>query len=227
MNSLLKFHLASNNIKSINKNAFTELKSISTLDLRGNNITTIQSGALSAVPNLRQLYLNTTTMLCNCDLQGFVQWIQDNRFIASQITAICDYPVRLHGKSLVDLSVSNLSCDDIPKPNLIEEPKVKMALKGNNVTLFCKAVSSSPNPMSFTWKRDNVELRKVIVTETASSPDGKRTEVTSQLILVNISHEDQGRYQCIVSNNFGTTYSQKSRISVLSTYNKYFLKIYC
>lgn len=215
LNNLMKLHLAHNNIKSISKNAFTELKNIASLDLSENNITSVQYGAFSMVPHLRQLNMSTSTMLCDCNLQWFVQWFQENSFMSPHVTVICDYPIRLRGKSILNLPLTNFTCDDDPKPNLVEEPKMKMALKGDNVTMFCKAVSSSPNPMTFVWKRDNVELRDVIVTQTASSPDGKRTEVASQLKLVNISHDDQGRYQCIVSNSFGTTYSQKSRISVM------------
>lgn len=219
LSNLLKLHLAYNNIKSISKNAFTELRSIISLNLSDNNITTVQNGALGTLQHLKLLSMNTTTLLCDCNLQWFVQWLYNNTEISMQISVRCDYPLSLRGKSIITIPLANFTCVDVPKPHLIEEPKMKMALKGDNITLFCKAMSSSPHNMTFIWKRDNVELRDVKIWETASFPDGKYTEVSSELQLFNISHEDQGKYQCIVSNSFGTTYSQKCRISVLSKYN--------
>lgn len=40
------------------------------------------------------------------------------------------------------------------------------------------------------------------------------TIVTSVLHLNNVDHSDAGRYQCIVSNKFGATYSQRFKVSV-------------
>lgn len=93
-----------------------------------------------------------------------------------------------------------------------------MALKGENITLSCKAMSSAPAPMSFTWKKDNVEIVSGDIKTEASTLDGKNTENTSVLSIYKVQHSDAGRYQCIASNKFGTSYSQKSTISVLSKY---------
>lgn len=40
------------------------------------------------------------------------------------------------------------------------------------------------------------------------------TIVTSVLHLNNVDHSDAGRYQCIVSNKFGATYSHRFKVSV-------------
>lgn len=97
-----------------------------------------------------------------------------------------------------------------------------MALKGENISLSCKAMSSSSSEMTFQWKKDNVELFNMEVVA-RSSTDGKTTETTSELNIHNVQHSNAGKYQCVVSNVFGTTYSQKSSISVLSKY-LYFLR---
>lgn len=105
----------------------------------------------------------------------------------------------------------------MPKPRLIQEPEPEiMALKGENISLSCTAVSSSNSSMHFQWKKDNVELHNINVLAN-SSTDGKTTESVSSLHIYKVQHSDAGRYQCVVSNLFGTTYSQKSSISVLST----------
>lgn len=92
-----------------------------------------------------------------------------------------------------------------------------MALKGEDIRLSCKAISSNPSPMTFQWKKDNVELTNPNVNETTTT-EGKNTESISELKLPQVQHSNAGKYQCVVSNSFGTMYSQKSSISVLSMY---------
>lgn len=43
---------------------------------------------------------------------------------------------------------------------------------------------------------------------------GNFTVLTSFLNIHNIQDEDEGRYQCVISNNFGSVYSNKARITV-------------
>jgi hypothetical protein len=98
--------------------------------------------------------------------------------------------------------------------------------------------------MFFKWKHDNVELTGERLTTRMSNSknsvelyDGDNNDITTEvavaaahfnttiltsvLILRNVTQEKSGgKYQCIVSNNFGTTYSAKSRIAVV-TYPKF------
>ena len=59
LGQLLKLGLASNQIKSVNKNAFTGLARLTELDLVGNNITSIQENAFASMPSLTKLNMNT------------------------------------------------------------------------------------------------------------------------------------------------------------------------
>jgi hypothetical protein len=106
--------------------------------------------------------------------------------------------------------------DDFPNPRITKDPKTQVALKGGNATLNCKAVSSSNVKMTIQWKKDNLDFQGRNVTNFARSLNGKGTEHESVLFLANISDSGAGRYQCVASNNYGTTYSQKAKISVLS-----------
>jgi hypothetical protein len=212
LGNLMKFYLAGNNIKSINKNAFVGLKTVTYLNLSNNNITSIQKNAFSEVPLLSDLVINTTCLLCDCNLRWFYEWLNVKRF---KIRAVCGYPEWLRGQSLLEVPTSNFTCDELPKPRLIQEPEPEiMALKGENISLSCKAMSSSNSVMTFQWKKDNVELLNVNV-EANSNTEGKTTETVSKLNIFKVQHSNAGKYQCVVSNIFGTTYSQKSSISVL------------
>ncbi|KAJ8923669.1 hypothetical protein NQ315_010249 [Exocentrus adspersus] len=214
LNDLLKFHLAGNQIKSINVDAFIGLKNVTYLNLANNNITSIQNNAFSKLSSLKDLVINTTSLLCDCNLRWFVDWLHLKQMKLH--ATICAYPDGLRGQSLIEVS-KNLTCDESPKLRLIEEPEPEiMALKGENITLNCKAISSSHDIMTFLWKKDNIELvNSNLVIKSYTEPDGKSTVTRSELNLINVDHSDAGKYQCVVSNSFGTTYSQKSAISVL------------
>lgn len=89
-----------------------------------------------------------------------------------------------------------------------------MALKEENVTLTCKAESTALSAMNAVWKKDNVVYKGAQAATFARSPDGRMSYMTSELLLQNITDEDAGRYQCIVSNDFGSTYSSRAKITV-------------
>ena len=87
--------------------------------------------------------------------------------------------------------------------------------------------------MTFLWKLDSEVLEDVMegehcgsnrcVENIAHSFDGKGREITSQLHLRNLTYDEAGKYQCIVSNAFGATYSEKADITVY-VYPKFVLK---
>ncbi|XP_033610004.1 leucine-rich repeats and immunoglobulin-like domains protein 3 isoform X2 [Cryptotermes secundus] len=214
LNRLLKFGLASNHIKSITKKAFVGLERLKKLDLSNNNITSVQENAFSSMSELKELLINTTSLLCDCKLKWFPAWLEATNF-QTPIIAVCAYPEWLEGKLVTQVHPGNFTCDDFPNPRITEDPKTQVALKGGNVTLRCKAVSSSHVKMTVQWKKDNLDFQGGNISNFARSPNGKGTEHDSVLSLVNISDSDTGRYQCVASNNYGTTYSLKARISVL------------
>lgn len=214
LGDLVKFHLMGNNITSINSNAFSGLKNVSYINLANNNVTSIQNNAFYKVPSLKQLLINSSSLLCDCNLKWFLEWLSLKDI---KLQASCAYPDWLRGKSISNITASNLTCDELPKPRLIDEPASEiMALKGKNVTLNCKALSSSNSNMTFLWRKDNEELiNPNVQVISRADPDGRSIETSSELNLFFVDNSHAGRYQCVVSNSYGTTYSQKSIISVL------------
>lgn len=100
-----------------------------------------------------------------------------------------------------------------------------MALKNANISLSCRAMSNSPSAMKVYWKKDNKELVNANIS-TRTLNEKRNTEIISVLNIYNVQHADAGIYQCIVSNNFGATYSQKTNISVLSTFFTLFIPFF-
>ncbi|KAL3289441.1 hypothetical protein HHI36_022866 [Cryptolaemus montrouzieri] len=214
LTKLTKFHIANNGIKSVNRNAFLGLTSLTQLDLTNNNISSIQENPFAEVPNLMDLYLNTSSLLCDSNLRWFYHWLKGHRF---KILTICAFPPELNGKNLQEIDVNDLSRDELPKPRLLTNLGSEiMALKGENVSLHCTARSNSGANMIFKWKKDNMELKSnTFVNYVVSPTTQKSLEVDSVLNLTYVQNSDAGKYQCVVSNQFGTTYSQKATISVL------------
>ncbi|XP_034948545.1 leucine-rich repeats and immunoglobulin-like domains protein 3 [Chelonus insularis] len=213
LSKLQKLRLASNQIISINRNAFGGLEHLEELDLQGNNITSIQENAFSSMPTLSRLKMNTEALVCDCGLQWLSVWLRTNRHNDAKVR--CGYPHWLKGMPLTQLRNANFTCDEFPKPRIIEEPNNQMSIKGENVTLTCRATSSADTPLNFVWKHENLELREAEIETNIIPSEHGITEASSTLYLVNISHTDAGKYQCMVSNTFGTAYSSKAKISVL------------
>ncbi|KMQ95575.1 leucine-rich repeats and immunoglobulin-like domains protein 3 protein [Lasius niger] len=213
LGQLWKLGLAHNRIKSINQNAFTGLSRVNELDLVGNNVTSIQENAFFPMSSLSKLKMNTQALVCDCGLQWLSMWLREHHY--SEAELFCGYPHWLQGMSLTQLHHANFTCDEYPKPRIIQEPMSQMSIKGDNVTLICRASSTSDAPLHFIWKHNNVELDEANLQTNIGSSESGVTEATSMLHLTNVTHANAGKYQCMVTNNYGTTYSAKAILNVL------------
>lgn len=113
--------------------------------------------------------------------------------------------------------------DDFPKPQITVQPETQSALKGTNVTFICSAASSSDSPMTFAWKKDNEVLNEAEIHNQAHlrvqagvGGETEVTEYTTTLQLRDVEFSSEGKYQCVISNHFGSSYSTKARLTVNS-----------
>ncbi|XP_054161051.1 leucine-rich repeats and immunoglobulin-like domains protein 3 [Oppia nitens] len=241
LEKLRNLGLAFNFIKSITKRTFSGLTNLEIVDLSHNPIASIQDQSFQWFQNLQEMRLNTTDLVCDCTLKWLPIWLANSQ-IAKQhrmtaTEAKCKHPERLINQSLIDANSDEFICQDYLKPYLIDDfkhmgDKPLKALKGDNMTLTCRAASSSPQPIEFQWRKDNQILNtsmdsnnnninnNVFLQTFAKQRDGGAgssgniTEYTGNLLLTDIEDQDEGRYQCIASNNFGTVYTHKIRINV-------------
>lgn len=103
--------------------------------------------------------------------------------------------------------------DDFPKPRITTHPKTSVALRGNNTTLSCVASSSSDSPMTTAWRKDGELLYDAEVENYARYQDGQLI-YTTMLHLLNVNFTDEGLYQCVVSNHFGSNYSNRAKLTI-------------
>lgn len=213
LQNLMKFSLAANHIKSINSRAFEGLSNLVELDLTGNNITSIQQHAFDSISKLRKLHLNSPSLLCDCNMIWIVKWMRD-KIEHKYITATCAYPAEVRGHSLTKLREEN--CGDSPKPKVVEHPKTHLAIKGRSANLICSATSNPFSNMTFLWRKNNGNLSNPTVYENVTLATSGSSRATSVLVIPNVTHADSGKYQCVVSNNFGTTYSSKAKVNIVT-----------
>ncbi|XP_029550213.1 leucine-rich repeats and immunoglobulin-like domains protein 2 isoform X1 [Salmo trutta] len=211
MKKLNTLILQQNKIKSITKKAFEGLEELEHLDLSKNGIMSIHPDSLSHM-KLKVFVLNTSSLLCDCQLQWLGPWLTDNHFLQS-VSVMCAHPASLLGRNLVSVSLEEFVCDDFPKPRITEHPETATALRGTNVTLSCLASSSSDSPMTTAWRKDGEVLYNAEVQNYARYQEGELV-YTTVLHLLNVNFTDEGRYQCVVSNHFGANYSNRAKLTV-------------
>ncbi|XP_063116283.1 leucine-rich repeats and immunoglobulin-like domains protein 1 isoform X2 [Cavia porcellus] len=215
LDSLSKLTLFGNKIKSVAKRAFSGLEGLEHLNLGENAIRSVQFDAFVKMKNLKELHINSESFLCDCQLKWLPPWLV-SRMLQASVTAICAHPESLKGQSIFSVPPESFVCDDFPKPQIITQPETTIAVVGKDIRFTCSAASSSSSPMTFAWKKDNEVLANADMENFAHvrAQDGEVMEYTTILHLRRVSFGHEGRYQCVITNHFGSTYSQKARLTV-------------
>uniref|UniRef100_A0A3Q0RY58 Leucine rich repeats and immunoglobulin like domains 2 n=1 Tax=Amphilophus citrinellus TaxID=61819 RepID=A0A3Q0RY58_AMPCI len=188
---------------------FDGMKKLNTRDLSKNGIMSIHPEAMSHMK--LKVVLNTSNLLCDCHMQWLGPWLTDSQFQQS-VSAVCAHPANLLGRNVLSISPEEFVCD-FPKPRITTHPETSVALRGNNVTLSCIASSSSDSPMTTAWRKDGEVLYDAEVQNYARYQEGELI-YTTVLHLLNVNFTDEGRYQCVVSNHFGSNYSNRAKLTV-------------
>ncbi|XP_047388047.1 leucine-rich repeats and immunoglobulin-like domains protein 1 [Sciurus carolinensis] len=215
LDSLSKLTLFGNKIKSVAKRAFSGLDGLEHLDLGENAIRSVQLDAFIKMRNLKELHINSDSFLCDCQLKWLPPWLV-GRTLQAFVTATCAHPESLKGQSIFSVPPESFVCDDFPKPQIVTQPETTTAVVGKDIRFTCSAASSSSSPMTFAWKKDNEVLVNADMENFAHvrAQDGEVMEYTTILHLRRVTFGHEGRYQCVITNHFGSTYSHKARLTV-------------
>nr|XP_031326558.1 leucine-rich repeats and immunoglobulin-like domains protein 1 isoform X3 [Camelus dromedarius] len=215
LDGLSKLTLFGNKIKSVAKRAFSGLEGLEHLNLGQNAIRSVQFDAFVKMKNLKELHISSDSFLCDCQLKWLPPWLL-GRMLQGFVTATCAHPESLKGQSIFSVPPDSFVCDDLPKPQIITQPETTMAVVGKDIRFTCSAASSSSSPMTFAWKKDNEVLANADMENFAHvrAQDGEVMEYTTILHLRRVTFGHEGRYQCVITNHFGSTYSHKARLTV-------------
>uniref|UniRef100_A0A2I2Y6I0 Leucine rich repeats and immunoglobulin like domains 1 n=1 Tax=Gorilla gorilla gorilla TaxID=9595 RepID=A0A2I2Y6I0_GORGO len=203
--------------------AFSGLDGLSKLNLGGNAIRSVQFDAFVKMKNLKELHISSDSFLCDCQLKWLPPWLI-GRMLQAFVTATCAHPESLKGQSIFSVPPESFVCDDFLKPQIITQPETTMAMVGKDIRFTCSAASSSSSPMTFAWKKDNEVLTNADMENFVHvhAQDGEVMEYTTILHLRQVTFGHEGRYQCVITNHFGSTYSHKARliVNVLPSFTK-------
>ncbi|XP_047204796.1 leucine-rich repeats and immunoglobulin-like domains protein 1 [Girardinichthys multiradiatus] len=226
LDKLNKLTLFGNEVKSVAKKAFAGLETLEHLNLGQNAIRSIQPDAFSKMGNIKSLLIQSNSFLCDCQLQWLPIWLQMHGLQAG-VNATCAHPVSLQGTSIFEAPQNSFVCDDLPKPQITVQPENTVTVLGSDVRLTCTAASSSSSPMTFAWRKDQELIRQGEMenfahvrthhkgaTPYTSGMGGGVMEYTTILHLRHATFAHEGRYQCIITNHFGSTYSNKAQVVV-------------
>lgn len=221
LNHLQELRLDENEIRRINKNTFNGLGNLKKLNLSSNPISSIQADSFNWFEALTEFSLENVDLLCDCTLKWFSKWLQMNRKFARKIQ--CKHPHELAirtSNSFLDVDSSEFKCQDFLKPYLIKDfeniSKPIAAIKNQEIRFKCNVASSSNDPIVFKWFKDDQIInhaRAKMYTNVHPYSDNV-THYENILHLVNIQDEDQGKYHCMASNNFGSVYTQQFSVNV-------------
>ncbi|CAG5115947.1 unnamed protein product, partial [Candidula unifasciata] len=214
LTSLTKLGLKANAVRSIAVHAFAGLLKLRQLYLEDNDITSIQENAFETLRDLRDLRFNSSKLFCDCHLAWLPPWLKQSGFQHSAL-GTCLHPPVLRGAGIFQIEVSDFKCNsaEFLKPVILESPKSANGYKGENLTLTCIAAITGDSQPHIHWKKDNTLLNDSLSVVTASS-DGDVKRYTSNLHLTDMQDSMAGRYQCVVANDFGSTFSQKAYLNV-------------
>ncbi|XP_030229880.1 leucine-rich repeats and immunoglobulin-like domains protein 1 [Gadus morhua] len=239
LDSLNRLTLFGNKIKSVAKKAFSGLDTLEHLNLGENTIRSIQPDAFSKMRSLKMLFLQSDSFLCDCQLQWLPEWLTARR-LQTGVNATCAHPETLKGTSIFHAPATSFVCDDLPKPQITVHPSTTVTVLGSDVGLTCTAASSSSSPVTFAWRKDQELLPNGDMENFARASDANNDsppqaaaaaadtgasahvvvggnsvmEYTTILHLRHATFAHEGRYQCIITNHFGSSYSNKARLTV-------------
>ncbi|XP_063845133.1 leucine-rich repeats and immunoglobulin-like domains protein 3 [Scylla paramamosain] len=212
--------LAHNNIETIHVETFRPMVSLASLDLKGNQLRTLPHNPFLGLEHLSSVALNTSSLVCDCHLSWLPSWLAyiNNSSTAPPSTVECKYPPSLKGRRVTSLKGMDFSCDSSPRPIISHSPVDRVVLHSTNVTLACVAHAGiSDSQAKFLWRKNNQLLVDfpITTTEQVVTVEGRVLHnITSRLLLSNVSEQDSGEYQCVVRNDFGASYSRRAHIQV-------------
>ncbi|XP_023557501.1 leucine-rich repeats and immunoglobulin-like domains protein 2 isoform X3 [Octodon degus] len=204
LTSLTKLILQGNQIKSITKKAFIGLESLEHLDLNNNAIMSIQENAFSQT-HLKELILNTSSLLCDCHLKWLLQWLIDNNLHHS-VNVSCAHPEWLAGQSILNVDLKDFVCE---MPSFLKTPMDLTIRTGAMARLEC-AAEGHPAPQ-ISWQKDGG-------TDFPAARE-RRMHVMPEddvFFIANVKIEDMGIYSCMAQNIAGSL-SANASLTVLET----------
>ncbi|GMT21940.1 hypothetical protein PFISCL1PPCAC_13237 [Pristionchus fissidentatus] len=219
--NLTRLSFANNSLRQIPARAFQRFSSLTVLDLRENEVTTIAEMAFEPL-KLKQLLLNTSSLLCDCSLAWFAPWLVSSGLPRVSVRTLCSFPEPLAELDVVAIDTGNLTCGAVsPRPLITSHPVGNQtALVGGEVRFECNARGAPP--LIVEWSVFEAGRARPLEEDSTTRIDANSTlsedadteEVASTLTFTGVTLDDRAEYQCVARNHFGADYSNRSALGV-------------
>ncbi|CAK8690451.1 leucine-rich repeats and immunoglobulin-like domains protein 2 [Clavelina lepadiformis] len=231
LSGLRRLLLNDNKIRCLSSNVLRGAEGLTELDLRRNNITSVENGTFSALKSLYFLRMDSSSFLCDCQLAWFPTWLstyESKHNSSFEVHTFCFHPPRLKGRELSTVKREELECGKHPVPALLQEPSLLTSYKGENVTLECSAsatvvegqIVDANVEMTVVWRRgptrSEIKESSSIRIRNRQTREGGHIFFTSLLLLYNVGYDDDKKYSCVISNDFGHDMSTPARLRVFA-----------
>ncbi|XP_025414853.1 peroxidasin homolog [Sipha flava] len=186
LSHLEQLYLHSNKIQKLDLEMFQGLTKLERLFLHNNKIRKISPGTFDSLKSLTRLRLDGNLLTCDCDILWLINVLKKNHVSAedSQFAATCHFPVEMNGKSLMEMTETDLHCNEL---RFKEEPNDVSVTFGDSAFFRCK-VEGNQNVKTI-WTRDNNEI---------DMNDSRYSMTDDGLMIRSTSLKDVGTYECMV-----------------------------
>ncbi|KAF1759798.1 hypothetical protein GCK72_016265 [Caenorhabditis remanei] len=220
---LRSLRFTNNQLRVIPKRAFERFPALEELDLTDNPIATIHPEAFEPL-ELKKLTMNSSSILCDCQISWLATWIYRLKLDRSTITAKCSYPPPLADLDVIAIDTANLTChDDSPRAKIVRQPVEVRALIGEQAKFMCNVYGASP--LSIEWRvmengqprvlvQDSATFLSVNTTAVVNGTLDGRELAAAELVLDNVAMTDNSEYQCVARNRFGSDFSSHVKLLV-------------
>lgn len=110
LQNLKVLSLVNNNILYLKKEAFNGLGNLDQLNLLENKILEIEEESFDSMPNLVFLYLNSSSLVCDCSLSWIKLPYVFEKLPFDFINVKCGFPEQNKGKTLNNVSMADFLC---------------------------------------------------------------------------------------------------------------------
>lgn len=115
LQELTNLLLIGNDIFHISKDAFVGLENVVQIDLSNNTIASIEDNPFKNLFKLRELLINSTSLICDCSLKWLSSWLTDTPVQIRSGNLSCMHPANLKRKLVRSIPPKDFVCGTLTR----------------------------------------------------------------------------------------------------------------
>ncbi|CAH1244197.1 PXDN [Branchiostoma lanceolatum] len=196
VSSISELDLSCNQIQIFPVEQLSNIQPISTLYLQNNTMRSLPWTAYDMLSSISTVNIENNTWQCDCGMLPFRLRMNESHLFENQMT--CSQPGNFDGQQLLDIQPRNL-ISDCEEPTILRFGRIENIplVEGDTLHVFCEA-SGIPTP----------DITVIL-------PSGLKTTVESggemngTNTMTNVTASDAGLYVCIAVNAAGSTFATR------------------